>query len=71
MKKYYVAAKHIGSAVGAGKDALCTYDTVEEAIASAKRTIMSEQLEAMVVVKMVKIVRRAPPPFVVVDVEDD
>jgi hypothetical protein len=71
MKKYYVGAKVIGSAIGRGEDASCMRATVLEAIREAERQIMSHETDCAVVVKVVRIVRRAAPPIEIVNTEDE
>lgn len=70
MKKYYVGAKHIGAAIGRGHNASCTHQEMGDAIEEAVRTIRSNtDIDCMVVVKIVRVVRRDHPPVVVEDVE--
>lgn len=70
MKKYYVGAKHIGAAIGQGRNASCTHQEMGDAIEEAVRTVRGNpDIDCMVVVKIVRVVRRDRPPVVVEDVE--
>ena len=65
LKKFYVGAKHIGAAVRRGDNASCQRETIEEAIEDAKQAIRNENLECVVVVEIVRIVRKDYPPITV------
>lgn len=71
MKRFYVAAKHIASAIQMGRDAECMHENVEQAVTDAKLRIQRGEIDSAVVVQIVKIVRKEFPPIVVEDVSND
>jgi hypothetical protein len=66
MKKFYVGAEAVSRAISSGTDAAIMRDTVEEAVEEAKRKLSAEPTrECVVVVQVIRVVRRTPPPFIV------
>jgi UDP-3-O-[3-hydroxymyristoyl] glucosamine N-acyltransferase len=63
LNKYYVGAVHIGEAVGAGKNTGIMRETVEEAIVDAKKKILNEGANCVVIVEIIRIVRKDFPPI--------
>jgi len=61
INKFYVGAKHIGSAILNGRNAGCTKATIEEAIEDAKRMIRNNEVECVVVVEIKLVVHRETP----------
>lgn len=71
MRKYYVGAKHIGRAIGNGTDAECMRNTPDDAIQEAKRMIQETPgMDCAVVVEVIAVVKRSPPPVIVEYVRD-
>lgn len=72
MRKYYVGAKHIGAAVGLGMDAGCMRETPEHAIEEATKMIQESNgsITSLVVVEVIAIVKRSPPPVEVEYIRD-
>ncbi len=72
IKKYYVGAKHIASAIRMGNNADCTRDTFEQALTDARQTIANERgVDSVVIVKIIAVVRRESPPIVVEMLSDE
>lgn len=70
MKKYYIAARHIGAAIGRNQNADCMHDTIGEAIDEARERMMDSDSErCYAIVKVVRIVKRAKPPIEVIEVD--
>lgn len=65
VKKYYVGAKHIASAILNNRNADCTRATLEEAIKEATHQVRTGEVECAVVVEITHIVRRDFPPVTV------
>lgn len=65
MNKYYVGAKHIGSAIrnSGNADGYC-HATMNEAIEAAKDSIREGNADCLVIVKIIAIVRREIPIIV-------
>lgn len=62
IKKYYIGAKHIASAILNNRNADCTRETLEEAIREAAHQVRIGEVECAVVVEITHIVRRDFPP---------
>lgn len=69
MKKYYIGARHIGTAIGRGYDADCMHDNLSEAITEAREKISEGSVDTCVIVKIVRIVKRSKPPIEVIEIE--
>ncbi len=69
MNKYYVGARHIGTAIGQKSNASCTHLTLEGAIEEAKDKVRRGEISHAVVVKIVAIIREEHPPVAVEMVE--
>ncbi len=66
MKKFYVGAEAVSRAIAYSTDAPIMRETVEEAVEEAKRKLASEPTrECAVVVQVIRVIRRTPPPFIV------
>ena len=62
IKKYYVGAKHIASAIHRGSNTGGTFETLDEAIESAKQQVQTNEVECAVVVQIIYVVRKDYPP---------
>jgi len=73
MRRFYVGAKHIGSAIGRGIDADCMRQTPEAAIEEATKQIVEScgAINCLVVVEVIAVVKKSPPPVVVEFVRDE
>jgi hypothetical protein len=70
IKKYYVGAVHIGNAIGQGTNASCTHMNLTSAIEEAKQKLAeNSQVDAVVVVQIIRVVRRFHPPVIVETIE--
>jgi hypothetical protein len=63
LNKFYVGSREISNAVHVGVNHDWTCATLEIAIARAKKKIIDEDLDALVIVQMVRIVRKRTPPL--------
>jgi len=68
IKKFYCGAVHIARAIEAGDNSTITRETVEEAIEDAKEKIRRGEVNSVVVVEIVRIVRKDYPPITVDEV---
>lgn len=67
---YYVAAQHISASIAANKPNTWTKHTLVEAVRHASEMLMTDhEVDAIAIVKIVKVVRRQATPVEVVDVE--
>lgn len=69
INKFYVGATHIASAIADGSNGKWTHKTIEQAIAHGKSIMESEDRDCVIVVKIVKVLRRASTPIIVEDVK--
>jgi hypothetical protein len=69
MNKFYVGATHIAQAIANGHNGEWTHKTVDEAIAHGKQTLIKENRDCVVIVKIVKIIRKREQPIIVEDVK--
>lgn len=65
INKYYVGAEHIAEAIAEGTNAEWTQATLEEAVEKGKKLFDEEHRECVVIVKIIRILRRAKTPIIV------
>lgn len=69
INKFYVAANHIASSIANGNNSDWSHKTIEQAIAHGKSIMESEDRDCVVLVKIIKVLRRASTPIIVEDVK--
>ena len=69
IKRYYVGAEHIATAIGQGRNIDSCHMNLSSAIEEAKMKVARGSTETAIVVQIIRVVRRSTPPIEIIDIE--